>query len=159
MLDYNGRSDTKGGGGMPEGMDGPFKFISILYRKSHVWLSSGCAGLQLTAAQAAVLLIVCDMKTPTQDDITKRLSLDKSVIAKTVTKLEEAGFLVRKTNARDKRTYDICPTQKAWQVYPAVQQQVDACFQRMTAQMTPAQRRTFRRLLEMAAQAALAQED
>lgn len=84
--------------------DSPFKDISILYRKAHIWLNNGCAAQDLTAAQAVVILIVCDFKMLTQDEITKRLSLDKSVIAKTVTKLEELGFLKRSTNAKDKRT-------------------------------------------------------
>ena len=121
---------------MPYITDSPFKSISILYRKSHIWLNNGCARYGLTAAQAVVILIVCDFKALTQDDITKRLSLDKSVIAKTVTKLEELGFIVRTTNARDKRTYDICPTEKAWAVYPAILDQIDASFTRMTQQMT-----------------------
>jgi DNA-binding MarR family transcriptional regulator len=132
--------------------DSPFKSISILYRKSHIWLNNGCAQYDLTAAQAVIILIVCDFKMLTQDDITKRLSLDKSVIAKTVTKLEERGFIVRTTNAKDKRTYDICPTEKAWEAYPFIKEQIDECFQRMTQQMTDGERGEFKRLLLLAAE-------
>ncbi len=140
-------------------MDSPFKSISILYRKSHIWLNNGCTQYDLTAAQAVVILIVCDFEMLTQDEITKRLGLDKSVIAKTVTKLEETGFIVRTTNAKDKRTYDIRPTEKAWKVYPFVKEEIDVCFQRMTQQMTDAERAEFQRLLLLAAQATIAQED
>lgn len=140
-------------------MDSPFKSISILYRKSHIWLNNGCAQYHLTAAQAVVILIVCDFNVLTQDEITKRLSLDKSVIAKTVTKLEETGFLVRTTNARDKRTYDICPTEKAWNVYPFVKEQVEESFRHMTQQMTDTEREEFKRLLLLAADASLALDD
>ena len=140
-------------------MDNPFKSISILYRKSHIWLNDGCAQYDLTAAQAAVILIVCDFEVLTQDTITKRLGLDKSVIAKTVTKLEEIGFLVRATNAKDKRTYDIRPTEKAWEVYPFVKEQMDVCFQRMTQQMTDTERAEFKRLLLLAAEASITPDD
>ena len=140
-------------------MDSPFKSISILYRKSHIWLNNGCAQCQHTAAQAVVILIVCDFETLTQDEITKRLSLDKSVIAKTVNKLEESGFLVRTTNAKDKRTYDIRPTESAWAVYPAIKREIDACFQRMTQKMTDAERAEFKRLLMLAAETTIAQEE
>lgn len=139
--------------------DNPFKTISILYRKSHIWLNNGCAQYDLTAAQAVVIMIVCDFKVLTQDEITKRLSLDKSVIAKTVTKLEEQGFLMRTTNAKDRRTYDIHPAEKAWAVYPAIRAQVEACFLRMTRSMTEEEQAEFQRLLALAAQAALEQED
>lgn len=144
---------------MSDMMDRPFTSISILYRKSHMWLNNSCAPYHLTAAQAVVILIVCDFHTLTQDEITKRLSLDKSVIAKTVNKLEETGFLVRATNARDKRTYDICPTQRAWEVYPFIKEQVDECFRLMTQHMTQEERDQFQRLLMLAAEGALALED
>lgn len=144
---------------MPYITDSPFKSISILYRKSHVWLNNGCVQYSLTAAQAVVILIVCDFKVLTQDEITKRLGLDKSVIAKTVTKLEERGFLVRETNAKDKRTYNITPTGKAWEVYPFVKEQIDEGFMKMTSQMTDTEREEFKRLLLLAAQATLEMEE
>lgn len=144
---------------MPYIMDSPFKSISILYRKSHIWLNNSCAPYHLTAAQAIVILIVCDFKGLTQDDITKRLSLDKSVIAKTVNKLEERGFILRTTNAKDKRTYDIYPTEKAWEVYPFIKEQIDAGFQRMTQQMTDTERAEFKRLLLLAAEATIGLDD
>lgn len=144
---------------MPYIMDSPFKSISILYRKSHIWLNNSCAPYHLTAAQAVVILIVCDFKGLTQDEITKRLSLDKSVIAKTVNKLEERGFILRTTNAKDKRTYDICPTEKAWEVYPFIKEQIDAGFQRMTQQMTETERAEFKRLLLLAAEATIGLDD
>lgn len=140
-------------------MDSPFKAISILYRKSHIWLNNSCSQYGLTAAQAMVILIVCDFKSLTQDEITKRLGLDKSVIAKTVTNLEETGFLVRTTNAKDKRTYDIQPTENSWAAYPFVREQIDECFQRMTQQMSDQQRAEFRRFLLLTAETTIAQED
>lgn len=144
---------------MPNIMESPFKAISILYRKSHIWLNNGCTEHDLTAAQAVIILIVCDFEVLTQDEITKRLGMDKSVIAKTVTRLEEMGFMVRSTNAKDKRTYDIRPTEKAWKAYPFVKEQIEQGFQRMTQQMTDAERNEFKRLLLIAAQAAVSQDD
>ena len=136
-------------------MEDPFKAISILYRKSHIWLHEGCEKYDLTAAQAVVILIVCDHGELTQDEITKRLGLDKSVIAKTVTKLTELGFLVRSTNAKDKRTFIISPTEKAWNVYPHVQALIEGCFARMSGRMTEAERSEFKRLLLLAADEAI----
>lgn len=141
---------------MPNIMDSAFKSISILYRKSHIWFNDGCAQYALTGAQAVVILIVCDFKVLTQDGITKRLGLDKSVIAKTLTKLEKTGFMVRTINAKDKRTYDIRPTEKAREVYPFVKEQMDVCFQRMTQQMTDTERAEFKRLLLLAAESSIA---
>lgn len=137
----------------------PFKAISILYRKSHIWLSEGCEQYDLTAAQAVVILIVCDHGELTQDEVTKRLSLDKSVIAKTVTKLAELGFIERSTNPKYKRTFDIRPTEKARAAYPHVQEQIENCFGRMTGRMSDSERDEFRRLLLLAAETTLAQDE
>lgn len=144
---------------MPNIIDSPFKSISILYRKSHIWLNDGCTQYALTAAQAVVILIVCDFDGLTQDVITKRLSLDKSVIAKTVAKLEEMGFLVRTNNIKDRRTFDIRPTKKAWDVYPFVKRQIDECDNRMTQQMTDSERTEFKRLLRLAAESSISPDD
>lgn len=144
---------------MPNIMESPFKAISILYRKSHIWLNNSCASYDLTAAQAAIILIVCDFEMLTQDEITKRLGIDKSVIAKTVVKMEKQGFLIRSTNKKDKRTYDISPTEKAWQAYPFVKEQIDISFKRMTQKMTEEEREEFKRLLQLAAEATILQED
>lgn len=140
-------------------IESPFISISVLYRKSHIWLSNSCAQCGLTAPQALVILIVCDFKGLTQEDITMRLSLDKSVIAKTVAKLVETKFLVRTPNAKDKRTYDILPTDKAWEAYPFVKRQIDDCFHRMTRQMTEQEQIAFNRLLSLAAETTVTQED
>ena len=144
---------------MPNIMESPFKAISILYRKSHIWLNNSCASYDLTAAQAAIILIVCDFEMLTQDEITKRLGIDKSVIAKTVAKMERQGFLIRSTNKKDKRTYDISPTEKAWQAYPFVKEQIDISFKRMTQKMSDKEREEFKRLLQLAAEATILQED
>jgi len=144
---------------MPNIMGSSFKLISILYRKSHIWLNDGCKQYNLTAAQAAVILIVCDFEVLTQEGIIKRLSLDKSVIAKTLIKLEKMEFIVRSTNEKDRRTFNISPTTKAWDVYPFLKEQMDVCFHRMTQQMTDAERAEFERLLLLAAEASIALDD
>lgn len=144
---------------MPNITESPFKSISILYRKSHIWLNNCCIQYDLTAAQAVVILIICDFKMLTQDEITKRLALDKSVIAKTVTKLEKLGFLIRTANPKDKRTFNIQPTEKSWQVYPFIKNEIELTFQRMTCRMTEQERAEFKRLLAMAAEASIDLED
>lgn len=118
------------------------------------WLNGGCAPYGLTAAQAVVILIACDFGVLTQDEMTKRLSLDKSVIAKTVSKLTESGFLTRRPDENDRRTFTVRPTPKATEVYPQLCRQIDDCFLRMTRSLTEDERRQFARLLALAAESA-----
>lgn len=140
---------------MPFITESPFKAVSILYRKSHIWLNNSCAKYGLTAAQAVVILIVCDFEMLTQDEITKRLGLDKSVVAKTVTKLVERGYLIRTTNPKDKRTYDITATEKASKIYEFLKEQLDDCFSKMTSDMTQEEKNQFKSLLMKATETTL----
>lgn len=144
---------------MSDIIENPLKSISILYRKSHIWLNNSCAKYNLTAAQASIILVVCDYQVLTQDEITKKLGLDKSVIAKTITKLIKNEFITRKTNKKDKRTFDICPTDKAWAVYPFIKEQINNCFLHMTQHLSQQERKEFNRLLILVAQTTLTLED
>ena len=74
-------------------------------------------------------------------------------------RLVSEAFLIRTPNAKDKRTYDIVPTEKAWAAYPFVKQQIDDCFHHMTRQMTEQEQEEFRRLLMLAAETTIAQDD
>lgn len=140
---------------MPFITESPFKAVSILYRKSHIWLNNSCAKYGLTAAQAVVILIVCDFEMLTQDEITKRLGLDKSVVAKTVTKLAERGYLIRTTNPKDKRTYDITATEKASEIYEFLKEQLEDAFSKMTSDMTQEEKNQFKSLLMKATETTL----
>ena len=71
----------------------------------------------------------------------------------------ELGFIERSTNPKDKRTFDIRPTEKARAAYPHVQEQIENCFGRMTGRMSDSERDEFRRLLLLAAETTLAQDE
>ncbi len=139
--------------------ENPFKDISILYRKSHIWLNNDCTICGLTAAQALVILVLCDFGSLTQDEMTKVLSLDKSVVAKTVSKLDETGFLTRRKNTGDKRTYDLFPTEKAKSVHKILKEKLENVYVRMTQKMTDGERKEFKRLLALASSICLEADD
>ena len=66
---------------------------------------------------------------------------------------------MREQNPKDKRTYNILPTEKPWQVYPFIQQQIEDGLAQMTQRMSEAEKQEFIRLLMLAAETTLAQEE
>ena len=102
---------------------------------------------------------MCDFKALTQDDITKRLSLDKSVIAKTVTKLEELGFNRPHHQRQGQADLRHLPHGKGLGGVPRHQGPDRRLLCRMTQAMTAEERAEFKRLLLLAAEAAIALED
>lgn len=65
---------------------------------------------------------------------------------------------MRSTNPKDKRTFDI-RRRKRPGVHTACAKEIDACFERMTRQMTADERAEFKRLLLLAADEAITSGD
>ena len=60
------------------------RFISILYRKNQIFLSSVLKPLDISTSEYSILLILYDDDALTQDDLTSRLFLDKSAVARAI---------------------------------------------------------------------------
>lgn len=58
----------------------------------------------------------------TQDELVKRICVNKSNVARNIKYLEDNGFVIRKTDENDKRINRIYPTQKAIDVLPIIKE-------------------------------------
>lgn len=91
---------------------------SIIYRKTQIWKTEQLSLIGITAAQIPIIIVVCKRSIISQNELGETLAMDKSTIAKIVTKLEKNGYLIRTTNKKDKRAFDLMPTKKSKEVYP-----------------------------------------
>ena len=73
---------------------------------------------------------------------------EKSVVAKAIAKLIAAGYITREQNPKDKRAFNLVPTEKAQEVYPMLVGQGDQCMERLTAGLTPEEKEELGVLLE-----------
>ena len=62
---------------------------------------------KLPAVQQRVCLAIYNAPGLSQDDVSKRLGMDKSSIAKLVSKLVTNGYVERSTNPSDRRVYQL----------------------------------------------------
>lgn len=77
--------------------------------------------LELTVRQASLLMEVCNTPGISQDTLSRRVFLNKSVVARQLAALEENGFVERPTCQKDKRVTRLYPTEKALQLQPKLQ--------------------------------------
>ena len=78
------------------------------------------APLGLKACHASYLATICRSPGITQDQLSRRIFINKSNVARQLVVLEEDGFVERKPFPGDKRAMQVYPTQKALDILPEI---------------------------------------
>lgn len=122
--------------------------ISTIYRKINIWKNEKAAPFGLSAAQVPIVILVCKENGISQNDVVEQMALEKSVVAKSIGKLIASGFLTRQTNPKDKRAYDLFPTEKAREIYPTLVQQGQECMNLLTTGLSIREKEQLSKLLD-----------
>lgn len=77
--------------------------------------------LGLTARQASLLQEICATPGISQEQLARRVFLNKSVVARALAALEDNGFVQRNACQKDKRVTRLHPTQYTLQILPQLQ--------------------------------------
>lgn len=99
-------------------------------------------------SQKRVLMILREVSTITQRDLTQRLGVQPGSASEVVGKLETAGLLRRVPTQADRRTADICLTQAGKKAADAAYVQREERHQKMFACLSEEEKRTLLELLE-----------
>lgn len=122
--------------------------ITKIMRKINIWKNEQAAPYGLTAAQVPVIILTCKKPGISQNEVVDELGLEKSVVAKTIGKLMDGGYLIREQNEKDKRAFDLYPTNKALELYPIVVSQGKKCMELLTAGFDQDEKEMLRTLLD-----------
>ena len=82
-----------------------------------------------------------------QDQLSQKLGVDKSNIARQVAILEETGYLLRRPSPTDKRVLQLFPTEKAESLILPLKSETDCWEQQLTQVLAPQELETFMKLL------------
>ena len=74
----------------------------------------------LKSCHASYLCAVCDHPGITQDQLARRIFINKSNVARQLVILEEDGFVERRPSPEDKRAIQVFPTRKAREAMPEI---------------------------------------
>ncbi|WP_251550830.1 MarR family winged helix-turn-helix transcriptional regulator [Neobacillus muris] len=113
------------------------KLISYIYRQNQKYLSKmlkpyGIGG----GGQHSFLIEIIKNPGISQDQLTAELKFDKATTARAVKQLEGAGYVNRTIDQSDRRSYQLYPTQKALDFYPALFKMLETSNQLLTSDMT-----------------------
>lgn len=123
------------------------KSISILYRKTQMYLNEQLISLSLTSGQATFIICICENKGISQNKLAEKLEMDKSTVAKTLGKLENDGYISRLINDRDTRILNIYPTDKALETYPKLLEIGSKWVGEITKDFTDIEKKIFEQLM------------
>ena len=115
---------------------------AALYRQEEL----ACLGLK--SCHASYLDTICACPGITQDQLARRIFINKSNVARQLAVLEEDGFVERRPSPEDKRAIQVFPTEKARDCLPEIIR-IFRCWESFVAQdLTEAERNTLVAMLE-----------
>ena len=94
--------------------------ITDIARCAALYRQEELASLGLKSCHASYLGAICANPGITQDQLARRIFINKSNVARQLVILEEDGFVVRRPSPDDKRAIQVFPTQKAKDSLPQI---------------------------------------
>lgn len=96
------------------------KWLSVGFRYTAMHLDRALAPLGLGSSQYKYVLRVCEHPGITQDQFFSMFYVNPSNITRALVALEKDGFLLRRQSSKDRRTYQLFPTDRAREAYPRI---------------------------------------
>ena len=122
--------------------------ITDIARCAALYRQEELASLGLKSCHASYLDAICACPGITQDQLARRIFINKSNVARQLVILEEDGFVERRPSPDDKRAIQVFPTQKATDCMPQIAQ-IFRCWESFVAQdLSEEERRAVVRMLE-----------
>ncbi len=101
-------------------MEHLMRFVSLTGRYARVYREYEFKQLGLNAFEHFYILNICRNPGLSQDQIARRLYLNKSTVTRQLASLEEKGFVLRVVDENDKRVMRVYPTEKAIEIRPKI---------------------------------------
>ncbi len=98
------------------------RYINIISRCGLLWRGDKLRGTGLKPGQAPYILALCHTPGLSQEQIARRVYIDKSNVTRHLGALEREGFVERRQSEADRRVTLVYPTQKAYDIHPYVRQ-------------------------------------
>lgn len=98
-------------------MDSFAFYISVLRKKFTQYCSGRLAEMNITYGQLFILIFVGKKEQCSPKEISVSLGLDPGYLNRTISKLEDHGFLLQKKNEQDRRAKILSLTDKGKQVF------------------------------------------
>ena len=131
------------------------KQIGIIERCNALYRSAQFKELGIGGYQHSYIIAICNNPGISQDEIAKRIHVNKSNVTRHVCCLEEGGFVRREDNPKDKRSFVVYPTEKALEIKPKILQILREWDNRLTEFLTDEEKNFLNDILVRVAEKSL----
>lgn len=130
-------------------MDSLMRSINRTHRCSNRYHNEKLKADGINGNQQVYIFQICRHPGITQEQLAKRIAVNKSNVTRQLCTLEQNGFILRKSSPEDKRSLQVYPTEKAEALYPKVLQLMKEWNQLLLEDFSPEEKE---KLLSMMAQ-------
>ena len=98
------------------------KMLNNISRSQAIFRRSKISAKDLQSGHYSYVISICREPGRSQEEIAKDLCVNKSTVARTLTYLEEKGYVTRTSMSCDKRRFSVHPTEKLLAVLPEIKE-------------------------------------
>ena len=124
------------------------KDITEITRCGVQYRTDAFAPLGLKACHGSYLQEICAQPGISQEQLARRICINKSNVARQAAALEEAGYIERKTCGNDKRVMRLYPTEKTLALLPQIEQIMLSWQERLTQDLSQQEQELLAQMLE-----------
>ena len=96
------------------------RLISILHNQKNSYMNVQLKEIGLSHGQAIALKIIYEENNIKQEDLNKRLQIDKSAVTRILKTLEDKQLIIKETSQEDKRNHILSLTSNGKMLYPQI---------------------------------------
>lgn len=113
------------------------KLISLISRQNQKLLANELKPYDIGGGgQHSFLKAILTNPGINQDQLTCNLKFDKATTARSVKRLEESGYIMRKVDEKDRRSFQLFPTKKGKDFYPILLDILETINRELTKHLT-----------------------
>lgn len=128
------------------------RFLSCLYRHTQIYFDRYLHQYDLSSGSLSFLMVLFHHDGIHQEELSRKLSIDKATTARAVHKLLEAGYISRKQDSSDRRAYIISLTEKGLALKPELKRIAREWSEQLTTGFSPEEKEQVFDLLEKMSQ-------
>ena len=98
------------------------RYINIVSRCAAIWRADKLEGTDLGDQHHSYIFTVCRHPGISQEAIARRLFINKSNITRSLSYLEEKGYVTRERDPEDRRSILVYPTDRAYEALPSIRE-------------------------------------
>ena len=111
-----------------------------IYRNIQIYLDKMLKKYELSSGSCPYIFMLEKNEGISQNRISKELSNDKAMSARTITKLIELGYVYKEEDEKDSRAYKLYMTEKLKTILPEIHQEMDALVDLLTENLSAEER-------------------